>query len=194
MEKMKDKLTEKEICEIIGVEIGERFNVVWRGGDQEDGVFYLKTFTDSNGDNIEVRVIQEDSENSEIKDNILLLLLYDQLRVKRRFSQKTEDEIRKNKLTKTELQKILKLHEAWVKHKNNGMRANLRDANLWRADLRSADLRDANLRNAVGVDLVCPSQGAFTAWKKAKYDDEDEERNVLIKLKIPIAPEEAARY
>jgi hypothetical protein len=32
---------------------------------------------------------------------------------------------------------------------------------------------------------VCPSQGAFTAWKKAKYDDEDEERNVLIKLKIP---------
>ncbi|WP_281671971.1 pentapeptide repeat-containing protein, partial [Pseudoramibacter alactolyticus] len=63
--------------------------------------------------------------------------------------------------------------------------ANLQGADLQGANLQGANLQGADLWDAVGVDLVCPSQGAFTAWKKAKYDDEDEERNVLIKLKIP---------
>ena len=44
--------------------------------------------------------------------------------------------------------------------------ADLRDANLRGADLRRANLRDANLRGAKGIAMACPSDGAFTAWKK----------------------------
>ena len=44
--------------------------------------------------------------------------------------------------------------------------ADLRGANLRGADLRGADLSDADLRGAEGIAIACPSDGAFTAWKK----------------------------
>ena len=49
--------------------------------------------------------------------------------------------------------------------------ADLSEADLRRADLRGAylseaDLRGADLRGAKGITMVCPSDGAFTAWKK----------------------------
>ena len=59
--------------------------------------------------------------------------------------------------------------------------ADLSSANLRSADLRSADLRFANLRFANGIEISCPSDGAFIAWKKAWHDDEC----VIVKLQIP---------
>ncbi len=51
----------------------------------------------------------------------------------------------------TELRKILDEHKVWVTSlREDGSRADLRDANLCGADLRGADLRDANL---CGADL-----------------------------------------
>lgn len=70
--------------------------------------------------------------------------------------------------------------------------ADLRNANLMKADLRGADLRGAdlsmanltkanlegvNLTATFGLDLACPSDGEFTAWKKAD--------GKLVKLLIP---------
>ena len=73
--------------------------------------------------------------------------------------------------------------------------ANLCDANLRGADLRGADLSDANLRDAnlsganlcnanlysakniPFIPLACPSDGAFTGWKKVG--------EYLIQLEIP---------
>ena len=56
--------------------------------------------------------------------------------------------------------------------------ANLSYADLRSADLRSADLRYADLRyaylsyakNLPFIPLACPSDGAFTGWKKVKED------------------------
>jgi hypothetical protein len=67
--------------------------------------------------------------------------------------------------------------------------ADLRYADLRYADLRYADLRDAGLRGADlrdaglrGADLrgrsVCPSSGAFIAWKKCSG-------GCVVKLQIP---------
>lgn len=69
------------------------------------------------------------------------------------------------------------------------MGADLRYSFLQRANFSGADLRDATLRDAdlQGADLtgakyflpmVCPSHGAFVAWKKCAND-------VLVKLLIP---------
>ena len=63
--------------------------------------------------------------------------------------------------------------------------ANLRNAKLCNVDLCDADLHNANLRNANLCDakhipfipLACPSDGAFTAWKKVN--------DYLVKLEIP---------
>ena len=58
--------------------------------------------------------------------------------------------------------------------------AYLRSANLRGANLSSADLSSADLRGAEGspyIPLNCPSDGAFTGWKKV--DD------YLIELEIP---------
>ena len=52
------------------------------------------------------------------------------------------------KITKTELQKILKLHKKWLNGEKDGIKANLRYAELRYADLRYADLRYADLRYA----------------------------------------------
>ena len=75
--------------------------------------------------------------------------------------------------------------------------ANLRGANLIGADLSdanlsNADLSDANLRYAdlsgikynylsIGINLVCPSEGSYIGYKKAKTKDKEE---VIIKLLI----------
>ncbi|ELI8098301.1 pentapeptide repeat-containing protein [Yersinia enterocolitica] len=56
----------------------------------------------------------------------------------------------------TDLNKILDEHKIWVEsHRENGSRADLRDANLRDADLCGANLRDANLcgANLCGADL-----------------------------------------
>lgn len=52
--------------------------------------------------------------------------------------------------------------------------ANLSDAILYNTDLYGADLRNANLTNiktniyTTGYDLVCPEEGSFIGYKKAK--------------------------
>lgn len=51
-------------------------------------------------------------------------------------------------MTKTELNKVLKLHKMWIDGKEGGIRADLRDAYLSGANLRGADLRDADLSGA----------------------------------------------
>ena len=58
-------------------------------------------------------------------------------------------------MTKTELNKVLKLHKMWIDGKEGGIRADLRDADLRGATLRGADLSGANLRgaNLRGADL-----------------------------------------
>ena len=97
-------------------------------------------------------------------------------------------------VTPDELKTILKNHRHWWNEDCEGwedMKADLRDADLRDADLRGAnlrganlsgadlsdadlrdanlrdaDLRGANLRDAKGIAIACPSDGAFTAWKK----------------------------
>ena len=61
--------------------------------------------------------------------------------------------------------------------------ANLSGADLSGADLSCADLSGANLRNAnlscaKGITMACPSDGAFTAWKKLN-------NGAIAKLLIP---------
>ena len=69
---------------------------------------------------------------------------------------------------------------------------NLRGADLSGANLIGADLSDANLRYAdlsgikynylsIGINLVCPSEGSYIGYKKAKTKDKEE---VIIKLLI----------
>ena len=107
-------------------------------------------------------------------------------------------------ISKDELNTILENHLHWLQEDCDGwetMRADLRNANLCNADLCYADLRNANLRNAdlrnanlcyadlryayhldeaTGLYLptICPSDGAFTAWKKCRD-------GVIAKLLIP---------
>lgn len=67
--------------------------------------------------------------------------------------------------------------------------ADLRDADLSGADLRYADLNEANLRNAdlsgaknvPYIPMVCPEEGDFIGWKKAKGS----KNKVIVKLHIP---------
>ena len=53
-------------------------------------------------------------------------------------------------MNKRELDKILKLHEKWLRRESGGVRANLRSANLIGANLEDANLRSANL---IGANL-----------------------------------------
>lgn len=100
-------------------------------------------------------------------------------------------------MNEKELKKILDLHLDWLKEEDGGKRADLQGANLGGADLRDADLRNADLQGAnlqgadlwgaslrgvIGVDLACPSHGAFIGWKKAVTS---EDGPVIIKLLIP---------
>lgn len=72
--------------------------------------------------------------------------------------------------------------------------ADLSCANLYNADMRDANLdgikiRDANLYNAdisgahnvPYISMVCPEEGAFIGWKKARIAD----KLVIVKLSIP---------
>ena len=67
--------------------------------------------------------------------------------------------------------------------------ADLNDANLSYADLRDANLsgvnlRGANLRGAKNlpyIPMMCPEDGSFIGWKKAKT----KRRYVIVKLEIP---------
>ena len=65
--------------------------------------------------------------------------------------------------------------------------ANLRGANLIGADLSDANLSYANLSGikynylSIGINLVCPSEGSYIGYKKAKTKDKEE---VIIKLLI----------
>ena len=97
-------------------------------------------------------------------------------------------------ISKDELNTILENHLHWLREDCDGwenMNADLRNADLCNADLRNADLRYADLRNAdlryayhleeaTGLYLptTCPSDGAFTAWKKCRD-------GVIAKLLIP---------
>lgn len=59
---------------------------------------------------------------------------------------------------------------------------NLSDANLWNANLSGANLIDADLTLAFYPDTIlnlqCPEEGSFIAWKKLRYD-------MVAKLLIP---------
>ena len=67
--------------------------------------------------------------------------------------------------------------------------ANLRSANLRNANLLNADLRGANLlntdlsgtKNVPYFPMVCPEEGDFIGWKKAKGNKD----KVIVKLRIP---------
>ena len=67
--------------------------------------------------------------------------------------------------------------------------ANLRSAYLLNADLRGVDLRGAYLhnsdlsgtKNVPFVPMVCPEEGDFIGWKKAKSNKD----KVIVKLRIP---------
>ena len=66
--------------------------------------------------------------------------------------------------------------------------ANLRGADLRGADLRGADLRGANLRLAKNIPsyacrLVCPEEGSFIGFKKARTTAPDF-REAIVKLLI----------
>ena len=73
--------------------------------------------------------------------------------------------------------------------------ADLSYANLSYADLSYANLNDANLNDAnlsgikynylsIGLNLVCPEEGSYIGYKKAKIKEEDKEEEVIIKLLI----------
>ena len=67
--------------------------------------------------------------------------------------------------------------------------ANLLNAGLRGADLRGADLHNANLsgadlrsaKNVPYIPMVCPEEGDFIGWKKAKGNKD----KVIVKLRIP---------
>jgi uncharacterized protein YjbI with pentapeptide repeats len=59
------------------------------------------------------------------------------------------------KISRKELQEILRLHSLWLNDDPDGLIADLRGANLSGVDLQDADLRGANLSgaNLLGADL-----------------------------------------
>lgn len=88
-----------------------------------------------------------------------------------------------------ELNKVLDLHERWLNHKDDGVRANLAEAdlsganlyganlseaeldeaNLCGADMREANLHGVNLSGATNIPFIpyaCPEKGKFVAFKK----------------------------
>ena len=62
---------------------------------------------------------------------------------------------------------------------------NLRRTNLSYADLNNADLRDIKYNSlSVGLNPVCPEEGSYIGYKKAKTKKEDKEEKVIVKLLI----------
>ena len=95
------------------------------------------------------------------------------------------------------LKEILELHEKWLKDEKEGVRADLSYTDLSYTDLRGADLSCTNLTRAnlneanlnaikynylsMGLNLVCPEEGSYIGYKKAKTKDKEA---VIIKLLI----------
>ena len=69
-------------------------------------------------------------------------------------------------------------------------RTNLRDTDLRRTNLSYANLNNADLRDikynslSVGLNPVCPEEGSYIGYKKAKTKKEDKEEKVIVKLLI----------
>ena len=69
-------------------------------------------------------------------------------------------------------------------------RADLRDTDLRRTNLSYANLNNADLRDikynslSVGLNPVCPEEGSYIGYKKAKTKKEDKEEKVIVKLLI----------
>ena len=109
------------------------------------------------------------------------------------------------KITKNELDTILRKHKLWLMNDPEGemanlswidlseanlseanlsganlYRANLSWANLYRADLSEANLYRANLSGAKNINypIACPEKGSFIAFKKASG-------GFIVKLEIP---------
>lgn len=93
-------------------------------------------------------------------------------------------------MTQEELNKVLELHKKWLDREEGGIKAvldgkvlnglDLYGASLQYASLDGASLQCASLDGAKDVPfipLACPSDGAFTAWKKVKGN--------IIELLIP---------
>ena len=72
-------------------------------------------------------------------------------------------------MNKYELNRILELHEKWIKGEEGGVKADLRGADLMGANLRGADLSDADLSYADlrGADLM----GADLSDANLRYAD-----------------------
>ena len=89
-----------------------------------------------------------------------------------------------------ELKKVLELHEKWLNGEQGGIRADLSNTDLRDADLRYANLRGANLRDikynslSIGLNPVCPEEGSYIGYKKAKTKKENKEEKVIVKLLI----------
>ena len=109
-----------------------------------------------------------------------------------------------------ELKKVLELHKKWLNDEQGGIRADLSNTDLRNVDLRNVDLSYANLRGAdlsyanlrgtdlsyadlrdikynslsVGLNPVCPEEGSYIGYKKAKTKKEDKEEKVIVKLLI----------
>ena len=58
-------------------------------------------------------------------------------------------------------------------------------ANLFNAVIDSTYFRNNDLTDAIGIPMVCPSEGSFIGWKKALNMDDECKGPVLIKLLIP---------
>jgi hypothetical protein len=93
------------------------------------------------------------------------------------------------KITREELDEILRKHKLWIEEQDGGERASLVGASLDGASLVGASLDGADLRGASldGADLrdvknfsfpiACPEEGEFIGFKKARW-------GYIVKLKI----------
>ena len=99
------------------------------------------------------------------------------------------------KITKNELDKILRKHKLWLMNDPEGEMANLSWANLSWANLSGANLSGANLSGAdlyranlswanlsgaknINYPIVCPEKGSFIAFKKASG-------GFIVELEVP---------
>ena len=79
------------------------------------------------------------------------------------------------KITKNELDKILRKHKLWLMNDPEGEMANLSGADLSRADLSWANLSRAK---NINYPITCPEKGSFIAFKKARG-------GFIVELEIP---------
>ena len=89
------------------------------------------------------------------------------------------------KITKNELDKILRKHKLWLMNDPEGEMANLSEANLSGANLSEANLSEANLSwvdlseaKNINYPIACPEKGSFIAFKKASG-------GFIVELEIP---------